>query len=85
MGRRVKRAGRNSFRRLARLNFRGMAVTVSVTAAPSPTGFDYALCAAVRCGWPPEAAFHAVCAMMGHGLTAAAVEELFRDAGRRLQ
>jgi hypothetical protein len=60
-------------------------MTVSVKHACAPTPFDHAFTAALDCGWPGEAAFHACCAMRAHGMSDAEVEWAFIDAGRRVQ
>jgi hypothetical protein len=60
-------------------------MTVSVRPAVSATSFDWAVFAAVACGWPPPAAFTAVCVMKSSGMTEAAIEQAFVDAKKRVQ
>ena len=59
--------------------------TATITPAPQPTDFDWALFAAVAAGWEGRPAFDAVCCMLASGMTESQIERAFNDARTRVQ
>ena len=60
-------------------------MTATITQAPTPTAFDWALFAAVAAGWEARPAFTAVCCMLASGMDAKQIEKAFLDARKRIQ
>ncbi len=60
-------------------------LTATITQTAQATPFDWAMFAAVACGWEGRAAFDACVVMLASGMSGRAIELAFLDCRKRVQ